>query len=148
MLNWCLTDTYWYLHDYSLFNWSFTKLVLIDSLNQINIYWYLTVTHQYLVCAYIVKATFNWSWPIFKNNSYIQTCDFKTVILRLVIPRPWNSLSIEFFALTYALSDFKSTINRSFNFRFFLNIFSVSCNLFCASFLVAPCLIVSVQHCM
>ena len=28
----------------------FAKLVLIDSLNQINIYQYLTV-HQYLVCA-------------------------------------------------------------------------------------------------
>ena len=53
----------------SYFNWSFTnaKLVLIDSLNQINIYQYLTVTYQYLVCAYIVKATFNQSWPIFKQ---------------------------------------------------------------------------------
>ena len=57
MLNWYLTNAYWYLHDYSLFNWSFTndKLVLIDSLNQINIYQYLTVTYQYLVCAYIVQ---------------------------------------------------------------------------------------------
>ena len=49
---------YWYLpiHDYSLFNWSFTdaKLILIDSLNQINISQYLTVTYQYLVHAYIV----------------------------------------------------------------------------------------------
>ena len=64
-----LTNTYQCLHDYSLFNWPFTnaKLILIDSLNQINIYQYLTVTYQYLVYAYIVKATFNWSWPIFKQ---------------------------------------------------------------------------------
>ena len=59
----------WYLHDYSLFNWSFTnaKLILIDFLIQINIYQRLTVTYQYLVNAYIVKATLNWSWPIFKQ---------------------------------------------------------------------------------
>ena len=31
----------------------------LDSLNQINIYQYLTVTYEYLVCADIVKATFN-----------------------------------------------------------------------------------------
>ena len=58
MLDQYLTNTYQYFHDYSLFNWSFSnaKLVLIDSLSQINIYQYLTVTYQYLVCAYIVKA--------------------------------------------------------------------------------------------
>ena len=71
MLNQYLTDIVRYLYDYSLYNWSFTndKLILIDSLNQINIYqyFYLTVTYQYLVNAYIVKATFNWSWPIFKQ---------------------------------------------------------------------------------
>ena len=71
MLNQYLTNAYQYLHEYSLFNWSFTnaKLILIDFLNQINIeqYFYLTVTYQYLVNAYIVKATFNWSWPIFKQ---------------------------------------------------------------------------------
>ena len=40
MLNQYLTNAYRYLHDYFLFNRSFTnaKLVLIDSLNQINIY--------------------------------------------------------------------------------------------------------------
>ena len=63
MLNQYLTDIVQYLYDYSLYNWSFTndKLILIDSLNQINIYqyFYLTVTYQYLVNAYIVKATFN-----------------------------------------------------------------------------------------
>ena len=31
---------------------------------------------------------------------------------------------------------------------FFLNRFSVSSNLFCASFLVTPCLVVTVQRCM
>ena len=69
MLNWYLTNTCWFLHDYFLFNWSFTnaKLILIDSLNQINVYQYLTVTYQYLVNAYIVKATFNWSWHMFKR---------------------------------------------------------------------------------
>ena len=69
MLNQYSINTYWYLHEYSLFNWSFAnaKPILIDSLNQINIYQYLTVTYQYLVNAYIVKATFNWSWPIFKQ---------------------------------------------------------------------------------
>ena len=63
MLNQYLTDIVRYLYDYSLYNWSFTndELILIDSLNQINIYqyFYLTVTYQYLVNAYIVKATFN-----------------------------------------------------------------------------------------
>ena len=71
MLNQYLTDIVQYLYDYSLYNWSFTndKLILIDSLNQINIYqyFYLTVTYQYLVNAYIIKATLNWSWPIFKQ---------------------------------------------------------------------------------
>ena len=78
MFNRYLTNTYQYLHDYSLFNWSFTngKLILIDSLNQVNIYQYLTVTYQYLVHAYIVKATFNLSWPIFKQ--YLQTWNGKT----------------------------------------------------------------------
>ena len=37
------------------------KLVLIHFLIQIIVYQYLTVTYQYLVNAYIVKATFNWS---------------------------------------------------------------------------------------
>ena len=32
--------------------------------------------------------------------------------------------------------------------RLFLNRFSVPCNLFCASFLVTPCLVVAVQPCM
>ena len=63
MLNQYLTDIVQYLYDYSLYSWPFTndKPILIDSLNQINIYqyFYLTVTYQYLVNAYIVKATFN-----------------------------------------------------------------------------------------
>ena len=45
----------------------YAKLVLIDSLNQINIYQYLTITYQYLVCAYLVKTTFNQSSPIFRQ---------------------------------------------------------------------------------
>ena len=52
------TDTYQYLDDYFLFNWSFTnaKLILINFLIQINIYQNLTVTYQYLVNqALIVK---------------------------------------------------------------------------------------------
>ena len=32
--------------------------------------------------------------------------------------------------------------------RFFLNRFSVSCDSFCTSFLVTPCLVVAVQPCM
>ena len=70
MLNWYLTDTYQYLNDYSLFNWSFTntKPVLID--NQISIYQYLTVTYQHLVCAYTVKATCNCGPDQYLNNSY------------------------------------------------------------------------------
>ena len=45
MLNQYLIDTYQYLHDYSLFNWWFTndKLILLYSLNQVNIYQNLTV---------------------------------------------------------------------------------------------------------
>ena len=31
-----------------------------DILVQINIYQYLTVTYQYLIKAYIIKAIFNW----------------------------------------------------------------------------------------
>ena len=55
MLNQYLTNTYQYSYDYSLFRLSFNnaKLILIDSLNQINIYQYLPVTYQYLVYAYI-----------------------------------------------------------------------------------------------
>ena len=55
MLNQYLTNTYQYSYDYSLFSLSFNnaKLILIDSLNQINIYQYLPVTYQYLVYAYI-----------------------------------------------------------------------------------------------
>ena len=68
MLNWYLTGTCEYLHDYFLFNWSFTyaQLILIDFLSQINIYQHMTVTCQYLVNAYIVKATFKQPWPIFE----------------------------------------------------------------------------------
>ena len=58
----------------------------------------------------------------------------------------WNSLPIKCFPLTYDLSGFKSRINRHpFNCMFFLNRFRVSCNPFCASFLVSPCLVVAVQ---
>ena len=45
----------------------YAKLVLIDYLNQINIYQYLTITDQYLVCAYLVKTAFNQSSPIFRQ---------------------------------------------------------------------------------
>ena len=86
------------LHDYSLFNWSFTnsKLILIDFINQINIYQYLTVTYLYLVYAYIVEATFNQSWPV--------------ILVILVIPRPclnrewyWNQAKEWFVSLIYFL---------------------------------------------
>ena len=81
MLSQYLTDFYWYLH-YPLINWSFAnaKLILKDSLTQINIYQYLAVTYQYLVYAYIVKATFNWSWPIFNG---VYTCNCKTDLARI-----------------------------------------------------------------
>ena len=50
------------------------------------------------------------------------------------------------------LHNFSVTIPRFYkdvyNCRFFLNRFSVFCNLFCASFLVTPCLVVAVQPCM
>ena len=51
----------------------------------------------------------------------------------------WNSLPIECFPLTYDLSGFKSRINR--------HLLAVGSfyNLFCASFLLTPCLIVAVQ---
>ena len=60
----------------------------------------------------------------------------------------WNSLSIECLSLTYDLSGFKARINRHLLTRFFLNRSSVSCNLFCASFLATPCLIVAASPCM
>ena len=47
-----------------------------------------------------------------------------------------NFLLIECLPLTYDLSGFKSRINRHLLARFFLNRFSVSCNLFCTSFCV------------
>ena len=75
---------------------------------------------------------------------------YKDVYVNSFFPRTvklWNSLPIECFCLTYDLSGLKSRINRSFNCRFFLNRFSVSCNLFYA-FLVTPCLVVAVQPCM
>ena len=45
-----------------MFNSSFTnaKLTLTDILIQIEIYQYLTVTYQYLINAYIIKAIFKW----------------------------------------------------------------------------------------
>ena len=57
MLNRYLTDTYLYLHDYSLFNRSFTnaKLTLIEFLIQISIYQYLTVIYQYLIKGTLVQ---------------------------------------------------------------------------------------------
>ena len=49
---------------------------------------YLTVTYQYLINAYIIKAIFNQSWPIFKNNSY------RLVILRQAMA--WKGLVWKF----------------------------------------------------
>ena len=66
---------------------------------------------------------------------------YKDVYVNSFFPRTgkfWNSLPIEYFLFTYDLSGFKSRINRSFNCRFFLNRFSVSCNLFCF-FLFSGC---------
>ena len=48
---------------------------------------YLTVTYQYLINAYIIKAIFNQSWPIFKNNSY------RLVILRQAMA--WTGTGLE-----------------------------------------------------
>ena len=72
---------------------------------------------------------------------------YKDVYVNSFFPRTaklWNSLPTECFPLTYDLSGFKFRINC----RFFLNRFSVSCNPFCASFLVTPCHVVAVQPCM
>ena len=76
---------------------------------------------------------------------------YKDVYVNSFFPRTaklWNSLSIECFPLNYDRSGFKSRINRHLLTRFFLNRFSVSCNLFCACFLVTPCLVLAVQLCM
>ena len=62
--------------------------------------------------------------------------------------RLWNSLTIQWFSLTYDLNGFKSRIKTSFNCRFFLNRFPVFFNYFVLLFLVTPCLIVAVQPCM
>ena len=52
MFNQYSTNIYWYLHDYSLFNCSFSNaiLVLIDSLDQINIYQYLSFLPIFSLC--------------------------------------------------------------------------------------------------
>ena len=62
--------------------------------------------------------------------------------------RFWNSLPVGCFPLTYDLSSFKSRINISFNYRFFLNRFLVCLNLFVLPFLVTPCFVAGVQPCM
>ena len=62
--------------------------------------------------------------------------------------RLWNSLTIQWFSLTYDLNGFKSRIKTSFNCKFFLNRFPVFFNYFVLLFLVTPCLIVAVQPCM
>ena len=63
--------------------------------------------------------------------------------------RLYNSLSIEFFPLTYDLNGFKSRINRHLlTVRFFLNRFPVYFNLFILIYLVTACLVVSVHPCM
>ena len=75
----------------------------------------------------------------------------KDVYVNSFFPRTarlWNSLPIECFPLTYELSGFKSRINRSFNYRFFLNRFPVCFNPFVLPFLVTPCLVVAAQPCM
>ena len=59
-------------------------------------YQYLTVTYYYLVNAYIVKAIFNWSWPIFERE--VQACISKTGLAsignRIEIQNPLNSAEI------------------------------------------------------
>ena len=120
-----MTNTYQLLHDYSLFNWSFTngKLILIDFLNQINIYQYLTATYQYLVNAYIVKATFNRSWLIFNGYSYRlvilgQTLLEQRMVLKFTIH--WRVLKL--LAQTRELQDTQdskiaSSVNGSWSFN-------------------------------
>ena len=71
---------------------------------------------------------------------------YKDVYVNSFFPRTaklWNSLPIECFSLTYDLSGFKSRINRHV-----LTVGSFETDLFCASFLVTPCLVVAVQPCM
>ena len=63
--------------------------------------------------------------------------------------RPWNSLSLECFPLTYDLSGFKSRISRhlltvgSFETDFLYDVI-----FFVLLFLVTPCFVVAVQLCM
>ena len=67
----------------------------------------------------------------------ISRCD-KNVYVNGFFPcraKPWNSLPIECFPLTYDLSGFKSRINRHLLTRFFLNRFPVCFNLFVLLFL-------------
>ena len=54
--------------------------------------------------------------------------------------RPWNSLPIECFLLTYDLNDLQSRINRYLLTRFFLDRFPVWFSLFVLLFLVTRCL--------
>ena len=97
MINWYLTKAYWYLHNHSLFNWSFTnaKLILIDSLNQITIYQYLTITYQYFVCARLHSKKQHLTDPDwYLNNRY-----------RLCLNREWywNQTKEQFVSLIYFL---------------------------------------------
>ena len=72
---------------------------------------------------------------------------YKDVYVNSFFPctaRLWNSLPTECFPLTYDLIGFKSRIIL----RFFINRFYVCFNLFVVPFLVTPCLVVAVQHCM
>ena len=59
--------------------------------------------------------------------------------------RPWGSLPIDCFPLTYNLNGFKSRINTPFVCWFFLNIFLVLFNLLALLILVTPCLVVASQ---
>ena len=74
---------------------------------------------------------------VYVNSSFVHTA------------RPWNSLPIERFPLTYDLNEFKSSGTRHLlTVGFFLRGFPVSLNLFVLLLLVGPCLVVIVHSCI
>ena len=76
--------------------------------------------------------------------------DFCMIFLSPFLDVTRMSMSaVSFFArLNSSILCLENAFLTSFNCRFFLNRFSVCCNLFCTSFLVTPCLVAAVQPCM
>ena len=77
---------------------------------------------------------------------------YKDVYVNSFFPRtarPWNTLPIECFRLTYNLNGLSLyNLQAPVNFRFFLKKFPVCFNLFVLLFLVTPCSVVTIQPCM